>query len=79
MATYNDSHSLPRQLVLSCPISIVDIFFPGFTNISAALQQLQAGNTNGYAQMLCIYGIFFFLGKYACKYFGELVVTYFGP
>jgi hypothetical protein len=77
MASYNDSYLLPRQPGPSYPISIVDIFFPGFTNISAAIQQLQVGNSNGYARILCICGIVVFLGKYAFKYLRELVTTYF--
>lgn len=77
MATYNDSYSLPRQPVPSHPISIVDIFFPGLTNISAAIQQLQVGNSNDYAGILCICGFVVFVGKYAYRYLKEFVDTYF--
>jgi hypothetical protein len=77
MATYNDSYSPPRQPIPSSPISIVDIFFPGFTNISAAIQQLQASQTNGYAQMLCICGIAVFFGRYAYKHLKAFVETHF--
>ncbi|KAF4626888.1 hypothetical protein G7Y89_g11268 [Cudoniella acicularis] len=49
MSTCNNTYSPPSQPAPSHPISIVDIFFPGLTNISAALQQLQAGNSNSYA------------------------------
>jgi len=76
MATYNDSHSLPRQPVPSYPLSIVDIFFPGFISISAAVQQLQAGDTNGYARILCICGIVLFLGKYAYNSVKAFVDTF---
>jgi chaperone BCS1 len=77
MASYNESYFLPRQLAPSYPISIVDIFFPGFTNISAAIQQLQISNSNGYARILCICGALVFLGKYAYKYLKAFVETYF--
>jgi chaperone BCS1 len=77
MAAYNDSYSLPRQPVPSNPISIVDILFPGFTNISSAIQQLQVGDSNGYARILCISGIVVLLGKYAYKYLKAFVETYF--
>jgi hypothetical protein len=48
---------------------MVDVFFPGLTNIPAALQQLQAGNPNSYGRMLCICGL--------AVFFGALVATYF--
>jgi hypothetical protein len=79
MASFNDSYSLPRNPIPSSPISIVDIFFPGFTNISAAFQQLQASNTNGYTQMLCILGPVAFFSKYAYNYVNRFVDTYFSP
>jgi hypothetical protein len=55
----------------------VDIFFPGFTNISAAIQQLQVGNSNGFARIICICGAVFLLEKYAYKYWREFVTGYF--
>lgn len=79
MATYSDSYSLPRQTIRSSLISIVDILFPGLTNISAAIQQLHVGHTNHYAQMICISGIILLLGKYAYKYLKAFVETYFSP
>jgi mitochondrial chaperone BCS1 len=77
MATYNETYSLPSQQVPLNPISIVDIFFPGLTNISAAFLQLQTGNTNGYAQILCICGIVVFLGKYPYNFVKEFVDSHF--
>ena len=77
MATYNDSYPLPRNPIP--PISIVDIFFPGFTNISAAFQQLQSSNTSGFAQMLCICGIALFFGRYPYNSVKEFVNTYLSP
>jgi hypothetical protein len=57
----------------------MDIFFPGFTNISTAFQQLQGNNTDSYAQMLCILGIVAFFSKYAYNYVNRFVDTYFSP
>ena len=77
METYNQTYSVPsKQLPLS-PMSIVDILFPGLTNISTALRQLQAGNSNDYALILCICGIVVFLGKYAYNFVKEFVVSHF--
>jgi chaperone BCS1 len=58
-------------------MSIVDIFFPGFSGLSATVQQLSAGNLNSYAGLFCIGGIFVFLGRYVYSYLKELVETYF--
>jgi chaperone BCS1 len=77
MAIWNNTYPLPNQPVPLNPISIVDIFFPGFTNISAAIQQLQIGNLNGSARIRCICGALVFLGKYAHKYLKAFVETYF--
>ncbi|KAK0628116.1 putative mitochondrial chaperone bcs1 [Bombardia bombarda] len=54
-------------------MSIVDIVFPGFTGISAVVQQLLAGNLNSYTQLLCICGMLMFFGRYACRFLGDVV------
>jgi chaperone BCS1 len=77
MAAHNNAYSLPSQPLPLSPISMVDVFFPGLTNISAALQQLQAGNPNSYGRMLCICGLAVFFGRYAKDFVGALVATYF--
>lgn len=64
-------HTAPAQ------ISIMDVFFPGFTGISASMQQLLAGNLNSYAHLMCMCGMFLFLGRYAYRYLTELVEAYF--
>jgi chaperone BCS1 len=66
-----------RLSLSSSPVSVVDIFLPGFTNISAAIQQLQVSDSNGFARMLCICGIIVFLAKYAYTYLKAVVETYF--
>jgi hypothetical protein len=60
------------QLIPSHQISIVDVFFPGFSSISATMQQLLAGNLNSYARLLCIYGMLVFLVTYVYRYLKEL-------
>jgi chaperone BCS1 len=77
MAAHNNAYSLPSQPPPVSPISKVDAFFPGLTNISAALQRLLAGNPNSYGRMLCICGLAVFFGRYAKDFFGALVTTYF--
>lgn len=79
MATSNDTYPLPRNPIPSSPISIVDIFFPGFTNISAAFQQLQGNNPDGYARTLCIFAMVVFFGRYAYNTVKRFVGTYFSP
>ncbi|PVH71960.1 hypothetical protein DL98DRAFT_434131, partial [Cadophora sp. DSE1049] len=54
-----------------------NVFFPGLTNISTTLQQLQASNSNSYNRILCICGLAVFFGKYTKNFFKILVATYF--
>lgn len=77
IVTYNETCSVPSQQVPLNPISIVDIFFPSITSISAAFQQLQTGNTNSYALILCICRIVVFLGKYTYNFLKEFVDSHF--
>ncbi|PVH70485.1 P-loop containing nucleoside triphosphate hydrolase protein [Cadophora sp. DSE1049] len=76
MAAHNNSYSLPSQPLPLSPISMVDVFFPGLTNIPAALQQLQAG-PNSYGRVLCICGLAVFFGRYTKDFFRALVATHF--
>ena len=73
MSAFND-HSSP---IPPHSISIVDVFFPGFTGISTAIRQLLYGNLDSCARLLCIYGLLVFLGRYTYKYLGEFVETFF--
>jgi chaperone BCS1 len=79
MAAHNNIYSVPSQPPPLSPISIsiVDVFFPGLTNILAELQQLLAGNPNSYGRMLCICGLAVFLGRYIKDFFSALVTKYF--
>ncbi|OJD20802.1 hypothetical protein ACJ73_07861 [Blastomyces percursus] len=76
MNSFNVAGSLPIHTVPS-QISIVDAFFPGFTAISASIQQVLAGNLNSYAHVLCFCGMLLFLGRYAARYLMDLMETYF--
>jgi len=55
---------------------MVDVFFPGLTNIPAALQQLLAGSPNSYGRMLCICRLAVFFGRYAKDFFEALVFQF---
>ncbi|KAL4405390.1 mitochondrial chaperone bcs1 [Colletotrichum abscissum] len=47
----------PPSHPTSHQVSIMDIFFPGFTGVTAALHQLLNGNLDSYAGLLCICGL----------------------
>ncbi|KAL5625701.1 hypothetical protein FOBRF1_000044 [Fusarium oxysporum] len=50
--------SLPQQM------SVLDLFLPGFTNITSAANQALSGNLNGYAQLMCLFALAAFLKPY---------------
>ncbi|CAI0648820.1 unnamed protein product [Colletotrichum noveboracense] len=56
---------------------IVDIFFPGFSGVTAALHHLLNGNLDSYAGLLCICGLLMISGKFLCRTVGGFVDTYF--
>ncbi|EDN04866.1 predicted protein [Histoplasma mississippiense (nom. inval.)] len=62
MNAFNSAGSLPIHTAAS-QISIVDVFFPGFTGISASIQQLLASDLNSYAHLLCFCGMLLFLAS----------------
>ncbi|KAK1703145.1 hypothetical protein BDP67DRAFT_536355 [Colletotrichum lupini] len=57
-------------------VSMMDIFFPGFTGATAALHQLLDGNLDSYAGLLCICGLLVFCTKFLLATFGGLLDTY---
>jgi hypothetical protein len=59
------------------PISVVDIFFPGFSALNATAQQLLLNNTNGYVRLLCIGAVFAIFARYAYRYTNDLINKYF--
>ncbi|KAH8651726.1 P-loop containing nucleoside triphosphate hydrolase protein [Ilyonectria robusta] len=48
-------------------MSILDIFFPGFSHISSTIQQLLAGDLSSYAHLMCLFGLLAFFGTYTHK------------
>lgn len=64
-------HNIPYQT------SLVDIFFPGFSFISASAQHLLAGDLNGLTRLLCACGIFVLFARYACNHMSSVVRNYF--
>ena len=58
-------------------MSLLDIFFPGLSMVSASAQQLFAGNLDSYTRLLCTVGMFVLFTRYAIRYVWELVRSYF--
>lgn len=60
-------------------MSVLDLWLPGFANITSPVSQTLGGNTSGFAHLVCIFAILlaFFrphesrLGSWLMKYFGE--------
>lgn len=65
------SYHSPSQM------SLIDVLFPGFSMASASAQQLLAGNLDSYTRLLCTLGMFVLFTRYAVRYVGELVRSYF--
>lgn len=65
------SGSSPLQM------SLGDVFFPGFSMVSASTQQLLAGNMDSYTRLLCTFGMFVLFARYAVRYVWEIVRSYF--
>lgn len=65
MASFNGSR--PQQLYMgSLPqTSILDFFFPGFSGISATIEQMLAGNISTHASLLCFLLAALYFGKRA--------------
>ncbi|KAE9577839.1 hypothetical protein CGMCC3_g6239 [Colletotrichum fructicola] len=60
----------------STQVSVMDIFFPGFTGVTVALNQLLHGNLDSYAVLLCVCGMLILGGKFICNTVGGFVDTY---
>ncbi|KAJ3453432.1 hypothetical protein MRS44_017679 [Fusarium solani] len=52
------------QEALSPQMSVLDLFLPGFTNITSAASQILSGNLTGYTQLMCIFALAAFLKPY---------------
>lgn len=67
---------LPIQPMLA-PISIVDVFFPGFSAVAASAQQLLVGDVNSYVRLLYMGAVFVVFVRYAFGYAKDLINKYF--
>ena len=63
MATLHEDTSLPIRLNPS-QVSLLNLFFPGFTGITAATEQLLAGKLNSYAGLLFVCGVLVYFAKH---------------
>ncbi|CAI6100521.1 unnamed protein product [Clonostachys chloroleuca] len=52
------------QEALSQPMSIVDLFIPGFSNITTVASQVLNGNMTIYTQLMCLFGLATLLKPY---------------
>lgn len=55
----------------------MEVFFPGLSIISVALQQLLPVNLDSYTGPLCIVGLLVLLGKYVYQLLLDVVESYF--
>ena len=49
---------------LSQQMSVVDLFLPGFTNITSAASQVLSGNWTIYTQLMCLFALAAFSKPY---------------
>ena len=49
---------------LSQQMSVIDLFLPGFTNITSAASQALSGNWTIYTQLMCVFALAAFLKPY---------------
>ncbi|RBA13413.1 mitochondrial chaperone bcs1 [Fusarium proliferatum] len=52
---------------LSQQMSVLDLFLPGFTNITTAASQVLSGNLTGYTQLMCLFALAAFLKPYVSQ------------
>jgi hypothetical protein len=70
MAGHFENGSLLVQPFSDAQASILDLLFPGFTCMSAAI------DLNAYVPLLCFFGLFVFVCGRVCKYLFRLLETY---
>uniref|UniRef100_A0A8H7K2N6 BCS1 N-terminal domain-containing protein n=1 Tax=Bionectria ochroleuca TaxID=29856 RepID=A0A8H7K2N6_BIOOC len=56
------------QEPLSQPMSILDLFLPGFSNITNAASQVLNGNMSGYTQLMCLFALAALLKPYVFRF-----------
>lgn len=76
MASFGNTTSRIHS-ILSDRISLLDLFFPGFTPISSSIWPLLTGAPSIYGRLLCICGFLVLIGKYGPEYVGKLLEAYF--
>lgn len=76
MDTFNMTRSSPI-LQTNPQISVLDVFFPGFTGILTLVQQLLAGNLNKSARFLCVCAALALSIKYVYRNLKEIMKAYF--
>lgn len=52
------------QEALSQQMSVLDLFLPGFTNITSAASYALSGNMTGYTQLMCLFALTALLKPY---------------
>lgn len=52
------------QEALFQQMSVLDLFLPGFTNITSTVSQALSGNLTGYTHLMCIFALAAFLKPY---------------
>lgn len=62
---------------MTSSMSVVDIFFPGFSAVNASAQQLLLGDTDGYVRLLCMGAVLAIFARYAYNYTNDLINKYF--
>jgi hypothetical protein len=76
MAGYIENSPLPIQPFSDAQASILDLLFPGFTHMSAAIQGYLTIDLNVYAPLLCFLRLLMFACGRICKYLLGLFETY---
>ncbi|CAG9953437.1 unnamed protein product [Clonostachys rosea f. rosea IK726] len=56
------------QETLSHPMSVLDLFLPGFSNITNAASQVLNGNMSGYTQLMCLFALAALLKPYVFRF-----------
>ncbi|CRG92700.1 hypothetical protein PISL3812_09766 [Talaromyces islandicus] len=64
---------------MASPVSVVDVFFPGFSAINATAQQLLLHDVNGYVRFLCMGAVVAIFARYVYGYINDVIIRYFKP
>ncbi|KAH8706063.1 putative mitochondrial chaperone bcs1 [Talaromyces proteolyticus] len=75
MNAFSGVDYLPLRPMAS-PMSVVDVFFPGFSAVNASVQQLLPHDVNGYVHLLCMGAVFVVFARYAYSYANDVINKY---